>query len=471
MTHYRLDFLWSDYLVWSIVSAVIIYAWYVQKYPHLLSPWKLVVCNSRGMAAATVFLVFIVISCADSIHYRSELSVQDGKSVYSTELNSALDLILEPIKKNREKTYSAPFATHLFSKETVKNELGHDQRIFPRLRFGGTHLADPVADWLPDIFKKSLSGILMACVIWLFGFLVVLSVMSRLKKTPIKKLCASIWSDSSMSAFRAVCITIAIMLLIGVPLVYLASYYHVFGTDKVGQDVCYQALKSIRTGMVIGLLATIVTLPIAVLLGVMAGYLRGWVDDCIQYIYTTLSSIPSVLLIAASVLMMQVYIENHTELFPSAESRADIRLLALCVILGMTSWTGLCRLLRGESMRLRELEYIQAAHAIAVSDWRIMMQHILPNVMHIVIMALVMDFSGLVLAEAVLSYVGVGVDTSMMSFGTMINSARLEMAREPMVWWSLSVAFTFMLLLVLAANIFADAVREAFDPRLKAKVP
>ena len=125
MTHYRLDFLWSDYLVWSIVSAVIIYAWYVQKYPHLLSPWKLVVCNSRGMAAATVFLVFIVISCADSIHYRSELSVQDGKGVYSTELNSALDLILEPIKKNREKTYSAPFATHLFSKETVKNELGH----------------------------------------------------------------------------------------------------------------------------------------------------------------------------------------------------------------------------------------------------------------------------------------------------------------------------------------------------------
>jgi peptide/nickel transport system permease protein len=122
-------------------------------------------------------------------------------------------------------------------------------------------------------------------------------------------------------------------------------------------------------------------------------------------------------------------------------------------------------------MRLRELEYIQAAHAFAVSDWRIMMQHILPNVMHIVIMALVMDFSGLVLAEAVLSYVGVGVDTSMMSFGTMINSARLEMAREPMVWWSLSVAFTFMLLLVLAANIFADAVREAFDPRLKAKVP
>jgi peptide/nickel transport system permease protein len=164
--------------------------------------------------------------------------------------------------------------------------------------------------------------------------------------------------------------------------------------------------------------------------------------------------------------MMQVYIENHPELFPSTEIRADVRLIALCVILGVTSWTGLCRLLRGEALKLREMEYIQAAHAFGVSHWRIMMRHIVPNVMHIVMIALVMDFSGLVLAEAVLSYVGVGVDPSMISFGTMINSARLEMAREPMVWWSLAAAFVFMLALVLSANLFADAVRDAFDPRL-----
>jgi peptide/nickel transport system permease protein len=90
----------------------------------------------------------------------------------------------------------------------------------------------------------------------------------------------------------------------------------------------------------------------------------------------------------------------------------------------------------------------------------------MPNVMHIILIALVMDFSGLVLAEAVLSYVGVGVDPSMISFGTMINGARLEMAREPMVWWALAAAFGFMLTLVLSANLFADAVRDAFDPRL-----
>jgi peptide/nickel transport system permease protein len=96
-------------------------------------------------------------------------------------------------------------------------------------------------------------------------------------------------------------------------------------------------------------------------------------------------------------------------------------------------------------------------------------RHILPNVMHIVLIALVMDFSGLVLAEAVLSYIGIGVDPSTISFGTMINTARLELAREPVVWWSLVAAFIFMFVLVLAANLFSDAVRDAFDPRIASR--
>jgi peptide/nickel transport system permease protein len=241
--------------------------------------------------------------------------------------------------------------------------------------------------------------------------------------------------------------------------------YHVFGTDKVGQDVLYQVLKSVRTALVIGLVTTLVTLPLSILLGILAGYFRGWVDDLIQYLYTTLSSIPGVLLIAAAVLMMQVVIDTHPQWFATAAERADLRLLALCFILGVTSWTGLCRLLRGETLKLRELEYIQAAQAFGVADLRIIARHILPNLMHIVIIALVMDFSGLVLAEAVLSYVGIGVDPTMISFGTMINNARMELAREPMVWWSLAAAFVFMFALVLAANLLADAVRDAFDPR------
>ncbi|MDP1606164.1 MAG: ABC transporter permease, partial [Rhodocyclaceae bacterium] len=171
---------------------------------------------------------------------------------------------------------------------------------------------------------------------------------------------------------------------------------HVFGTDKVGQDVLYLTLKSVRTALLIGTLTTLIMLPAAVALGLLAGYAGGWIDDVIQYLYTTLNSIPGVLLIAASVLMMQVVIDTHPEWFATAAERADARLLALCAILGITSWTGLCRLLRGEALKLRELEYVQAARALGVSHARILWRHILPNVMHIVMIAIVMDFSGLV---------------------------------------------------------------------------
>ena len=139
--------------------------------------------------------------------------------------------------------------------------------------------------------------------------------------------------------------------------------------------------------------------------------------------------------------------------------RADARLLALCVILGVTSWTGLCRLLRGETLKLRELEYVQAARAFGVGTATILRRHVLPNVMHIVVILAGDGFSGLVLAEAVLSYVGIGVDPNTISFGTMINAARMELARDPMVWWSLVAAFVVMFVLVLAANLFADVVR------------
>jgi peptide/nickel transport system permease protein len=208
-------------------------------------------------------------------------------------------------------------------------------------------------------------------------------------------------------------------------------------------------------------------LPAAVVLGIMAGYFRGLTDDIIQYIYTTLNSIPGVLLIAAAILLLQVYMTNHAERFESLVERADLRLLFLCLILGVTSWTGLCRLLRGESLKLRESDYVQAATALGVRHATVIGRHILPNVLHIVMITVVLDFSGLVLAEAVLSYVNIGVDPTMNSWGNMINAARLELAREPIVWWSLAAAFVFMFTLVLAANLFADVVRDAFDPRLR----
>jgi peptide/nickel transport system permease protein len=247
----------------------------------------------------------------------------------------------------------------------------------------------------------------------------------------------------------------------------LMDYYHVLGTDRTGNDVLYQALKSIRTAFVIGTLTTLATLPFAVVLGVMAGYFRGWVDDVIQYLYTTLSSIPNVLLIAACVLMIQVFIDKNPQLFDTGAERADLKLFFLCLVLGLTGWAGLCRLLRAETMKLRELDYVQAAQAFGVSPWRIMARHILPNVTHLILITTVLDFSTLVLYEAVLSYVGVGVDPSMSSFGGMINLARSEMSREPVVWWSFMAAFAFMVALVLAFNLLADAVQAAFDPRTR----
>lgn len=243
------------------------------------------------------------------------------------------------------------------------------------------------------------------------------------------------------------------------------NHWHLLGTDKVGQDVLYLALKSIRTGLLIGTLTTLIMLPFAVSLGLLAGFHGGSVDDAIQYLYTTLNSIPGVLLIAAAVLVVQVQIEMHPEWFATAAARADVRLLALCAILGITSWTGLARLLRGEVLKLRELEYVQAARVFGVSSATILRRHILPNVGHLILITVVLDFSGLVLAEAVLSYVGAGVDPATASWGNMINGARLELAREPLVWWQLGAAFGFMFGLVLAANLFADAVRDGFDPR------
>ncbi|MHB1115667.1 ABC transporter permease [Sideroxydans sp.] len=436
--------LWSDALVFLLISAIIAATVYVRKRPHLRLPWQRVACSSVAMVSMLVLSCFLVIGLLDTLHYRVALpQAGSGEKVYSPEVLSVFDKLVGPLRTHTEKTYSAPFALHLYAKESMNDAQGNVVRDYPRLQYGGAHLAD-ASQRAADVAQRAVSGLLAGALV---GLLLAWSLRRHLKQ-------------------RAVQLTlVALTAFIGA-LVSLAVVYHVLGTDKVGQDVLYLSLKSIRTGLIIGTLTTLVTLPLALFLGVAAGYFRGWVDDVIQYVYTVLSSIPSVLLIAAAVLIMQVTIDTHPEWFETSAARADLRLVALCLILGLTSWTGLCRLLRGETLKLREMEYIQAAQAFGVSSMRILSRHIMPNVMHIILIALVMDFSALVLAEAVLSYVGVGVDPSMISFGTMINGARLEMGREPVVWWALASAFVFMLVLVLAANLLADAVRDAFDPRL-----
>lgn len=460
--------LWTDALIYVLIAAVAVFAWQVRRHEHLRAPWRRVGHSPSGMASAVILVFFVAVGLLDSVHFRPALETRNsGEQVYSVDVLSLLDVITGDLRLHTEKTYSAPFATHLFAKETIELPDGTQAREFPRLAFGGAHLKDPERELLPDVLATGARGAAAGMALWLVTALGLAYLLGSGRPRPFSAGGSDLWRGTTDVPWRAILVALAAMLALSGAIVALAGKYHVFGTDKVGQDVLYLALKSIRTGLVIGTLTTLVMLPFALLLGIMAGYFRGWVDDVIQYVYTTLSSIPGVLLIAAAVLMMQVYVELHPELFDTTAARADIRLLFLCLILGVTSWTGLCRLLRGEALKLRETEYIQAAHAFGVSHWRVITRHILPNVMHIVLIAVVMDFSGLVLSEAVLSYVGVGVDPSMISFGTMINAARLEMAREPVVWWSLAAAFVFMLALVLCANLFADAVRDAFDPRVR----
>ncbi len=438
--------LWTDALIYLLIVAVLGLAFYLRGQEHIKRPLQSIARSKVGMVSLAVLLFFVAVGLLDSVHFKP---VQ-GKS---NEIISLLDAWATPLREHGEKTYSAPFAATLYSKEIMTLADGSTQWGYPRLQFGGSHLNDPATQHISDVLQKAAYGLAQGA--GLYGVIMLLLLGAR-RWVPGAKL--------AMPS-TAVAVTVFVIVSLSYTLIYLSAYYHVLGTDKVGEDVFYQAVKSIRTGLVLGTLTTLIMLPMAIIFGILAGFFRGWVDDVIQYIYTTLNSIPSVLLIAASILMVQVYMANHEQDFTSVIVRADMRLLFLCLILGVTSWTGLCRLLRAETLKLREMEYVQAAQALGVKQGMILLRHILPNVMHIVLISVVLDFSSLVLAEAVLSYINIGVDPTTYSWGNMINGARLEMAREPIVWWSLSAAFVFMFALVLAANLFADTVQDAFDPR------
>ncbi|MBT8121022.1 MAG: ABC transporter permease [Gammaproteobacteria bacterium] len=457
----------TDGLLFLLTALVVVFVLYARGKPHIRRPWGRIFRGRIAGASVVVLGAFVLTGLLDSLHYRLPLEAGGNSSDvhYAVEVLSVLDAITGKLRTQEEKSYSAPFAATLYVKETVDQPDGTQARIYPRLQFGGAHLGDNLDHKATDIMMRIGVSLLEALLAGALIMLLLAWWLSARHGCTARDMLQRIITGRTEVPWRVILLTLGVLLFLVFLIANLATVYHVLGTDKVGKDVLYLSLKSIRTGLLIGTLTTLVMLPFAIFMGIVAGYARGWIDDVVQYIYTTLNSIPHVLLIAASILIVQVYVANNPELFETTLERSDIRLLFLCIILGITSWTGLCRLLRGESLKLREAEYIQAAVSFGVSHWRIMTRHILPNVMHIVLITVVLDFSGLVLAEAVLSYVGVGVDPSMNSWGNMINGARLEMAREPVVWWALLSAFLFMFTLVLAANLFADAVRDAFDPR------
>ena len=458
----------TDVLFFVLLGAVLTYVLHARRHEHLRAPWRQVVRQPLGMAAAVVLCSYLLVAILDSIHFRTTLPASgESGAVYSRDLTSVFDVLVSPLRANVERTYSAPFTAEAYAKELVELADGSTSRAYPRLEHGGAHLRDPASERGADIAARVIGGIALGGALTIVIGAIVVTACARSARSPWNATAISMLRGAGAVPWRSIMGTIALLALLLGGAIELAPYYHVFGTDQVGNDVLYQALKSIRTGLLIGTLTTLVMLPFALILGLAAGFYGGWIDDAIQYFYTTLSSIPGVLLVAAAALMLEVYMARHGDGYASLAARADLRLLALCLILGVTNWTGLCRYLRGEALKLRTVEFVEAARAFGVSDPKILRRHILPNIMHIVMISIVLDFSGLVLAEAVLTYIDIGVDPSMESWGNMINGARLELARDPVVWWSLSAAFVLMFVLVLAANIFADAVRDAFDPRLR----
>ncbi|MGB6103472.1 MAG: ABC transporter permease [Pusillimonas sp.] len=465
-------FLWTDIFVFCLVLALLVYIVRVSRSASLRSAWRSVGQTTSAMCAAVVLAFFVVLGVLDSVHYRPVLppvaasgAATQADPVYSPVLRSALDDLLSLTQlTQRENTYSAPLAIRQFTKETEIID-GEPVRDFPRLKHAG-QLLQAEADHKADVYRRAAQGLAAGLALALLsaGLLTLFHVRRGGGPGPAWR---AWWRSESGIPWRPMWITLSLILLLVSTALSVGADYHVLGTDRTGNDVLWQCLKSVRTALVIGTLTTIAMLPPALIFGIAAGYFKGRVDDVIQYLYTTLTSIPGVLLIAACVLMMQVYIDNNPGLFDTVAARADLRLFLLCLILGLTGWAGLCRLLRAEALKLRELEYVQAARAFGIGHWRIMRRHLLPNLMHIVLITLVLEFSSLVLYEAVLSYLGIGVDPSTPSFGTMIDAARLEMSRDPMIWWNLLGAFLFLLALVLSANIFADAVQDAFDPRMR----
>ena len=429
--------LWTDALVWLLVFAGVLWAWRLSGSAEAKRKWGMVFGTKTAMITAVILTFYLLFALLDSIHFKVEHSAKR-----SGEIVSVLDMAFAHQKDFSERTYSAPFATHEYAKSIVVGSDGIASQRYLPLKYISTD----------DMVYKNLLALALGVGI---SFLLIGGHLWYRKKK----------GGHSTLPWKSAYVSLSVVILLFTWLYVMSFSYHVLGTDKVGGDLFYASMKSIRTGVLIGVLTTLVTLPLAIVLGVSAGFFRGWVDDAIQYLYTTLSSIPGVLLIAAGVLSMQVMMDNHPDWFASTIERSDLRLLFLILILGVTSWTGLCRMLRAETLRISQMDYVTAAKAFGVSRWRIMLRHIVPNLTHIILISVVLDFSGLVLAEAVLSYVGVGVDPTMYSWGNMINQARLEMAREPMVWWSLFSAFVFMFILVLAANLLSDRVQRVLDPR------
>jgi len=222
------------------------------------------------------------------------------------------------------------------------------------------------------------------------------------------------------------------------------------GGDKWGRDVLKKTIKGSQTSIFVGLAAAAVAVFLGTLFGALAGYYGNWVDDLFNWFYSVFSSIPYLLLILAVAAVLQ-----------------QKGILTIVLILGLTGWTGTFRLIRGEYLKHKAREYVQAADAIGASHARRMFVHIFPNVSHVVLVQLSIYAVGFIKAEVILSFLGFGVPVDVVSWGSMLNEAQNELILGK--WWQLAAAGTAMALLVTAFSLFTDALRDALDPKLKGR--
>ena len=375
-------FLATDLALYLQLLVLALYVAHALRTPLLRQTWRYVQRDATAMACSVILGLFMLVAVLDSVHFRPVLpNAPDAPAgtapAYSMQTLSVLDALLSSPRQAREKTYSRPLATHQFAKESLQRD-GVAVRDYPRLKFGGTHLQDPSTQWANDVLTRTARGLLAGAFVALVLAALLVQALARRHTLPWAQAASAAWHGQLGVPWRAIALTVAALVLCAAWVAALWPYYHVLGTDQTGNDVLFVCLKSIRTAVVIGSLATIATIPLALVFGILAGYFKGWVDDAIQYFYTVLSSIPSVLLISAFVLMIQVFIDKNPQLFETGLERADIRLFLLAMILGITGWAQLARLLRAETLKLSELDYVQAARAFGVSDTGIMRRHILP---------------------------------------------------------------------------------------------
>lgn len=221
---------------------------------------------------------------------------------------------------------------------------------------------------------------------------------------------------------------------------------HPLGTDSLGRDVLRQVIQGTRIAFEVGILTSLIAIPLAVILGAIAGYYGRRVDELIVWLYTVFDSIPGLLFILAIAMVV------------------GKGLIGVCLGIGLTTWVGLCRLIRAEYIKHRDRPYVIAAQTIGANDLSIIFRHILPNVFHLIIINFSLRFPGAILVEVVLSYLGIGVQGEP-SWGIMISDAKLRLWQGH--WYELAGATTAMFLLVLAFNLFGDALRDALDPKLR----